>query len=290
MSGPAEEGERGPRLSVCVIACNEEHNLGRCLDSVDFADERIVVVDTRSRDATDAVARARGARVERRPYDGNVEQKNAALALARGEFVLSLDADEALRPELAAEIRALLEAPPEDAEGFEVNRVTFHLGRWIRHGEFFPDWQLRLFRRGAGRWEGVNPHGRVRVAGRVLRLSGELAHWSYRDLADQVERIQDFSGIQARAYRARGRPLRLRDMVLRPPARFVRAYLLKQGFRDGVPGFVIAVATAFHVFLKYAKQWELAQSLSAGSGASPESGEGEARGKARASALDAQGG
>jgi hypothetical protein len=142
-------------------------------------------------------------------------------------------------------------------DGYEINRVTFHLGRWIRHGDFYPDWQLRLFRRGAGEWAGVNPHGRVQLPGVVRRLPGECEHRSYRDLADQVDRIQDFSRIQARAWHAEGLPVRIRDMVLRPPARFLRAYLLKQGFRDGVPGLVIATATAFHVFLKYAKLWEL---------------------------------
>ena len=249
-------------LSLCVIACNEERNLARCLDSVPFVDEIVVVVDDRSRDTTEAIARERGARVRRHPYAGNVEQKNVALEMARGRWVLALDADEALRPELAEAMRGRLRQLPESGDepaGFELDRVTFHLGRWIRHGEFHPDWQLRLFQRARGRWEGVNPHGRVRVRGRVERLEGELAHWSYRDLADQVERIQDFSSVQARAYAAQGRPARLRDMLLRPPARFVRAYVLKQGFRDGVAGFVIAVATAFHVFLKYAKLWELVQ-------------------------------
>ena len=103
----------------------------------------------------------------------------------------------------------------------------------------------------------MNPHGRVRLEGSVARLPGDLEHRSYRDLADQVARIQEFSDTQALAHARAGRRGVVRDMILRPPARFVRAYLLKQGFRDGVPGFVIAAATAFHVFLKYAKQWEI---------------------------------
>ena len=249
-----------PLLSVCIIACNEERDLPRCLASVAFADEIVVVVDMRSRDATEKLAREAGARVELHPYEGNVEQKNHALGLARGEWILALDADEALSDALAAELGRFLRAPGQRV-GMEINRVTWHLGRWIRHGEFHPDWQLRLFRRGRGRWAGVNPHGRIVLegAGQVGRFHGEAYHWSYRDLADQVDRIQDFSAIQARENLGRGRPHALRDMVLRPPARFLRAYLLKQGFRDGVPGFVIAVATAFHVFLKYAKQWELEQ-------------------------------
>jgi glycosyltransferase involved in cell wall biosynthesis len=247
----------GPPLSCCIIACNEERSIRRCLESVSLADECVVVIDTRSSDATDQIARDLGARVIEHPYQGNVEQKNFALAQATGEWVLSLDADEAITEPLAREIRSLLDAPPAEVDGYEINRITYHLGRWIRHGDFYPDWQLRLFRRGAGEWSGVNPHGRIQLRGRVGRLRGECEHHSYRDLADQIDRIQDFSRIQARASRAEGLPARIRDMILRPPARFLRAYLLKQGFRDGVPGLVIAAATAFHVFLKYAKLWEL---------------------------------
>jgi glycosyltransferase involved in cell wall biosynthesis len=257
LSAPGAAERARARLSVCVIARDAEETLGHCLRSVEFADERVVVVDDRSRDATEQIARELGARVLLHPYEGNVEQKNLALEQARGDWILALDADEAVTASLQQEIEGFLRRPPEGVDGAELNRVTFHLGRWIRHGDFFPDWQLRLFRRGAGAFGGVNPHGRVRVSGRVMRLRGELEHRSYRDLADQVGRIQDFSTIQARANLRDGRRGSVRDMVLRPPARFLRAYVLKQGFRDGVPGFVIAAATAFHVFLKYAKQWEL---------------------------------
>jgi glycosyltransferase involved in cell wall biosynthesis len=253
----AEDGSGRPSLSCCVIACNEECNIRRCLESVSFADELVVVVDARSSDATEKIAREIGARVIEHPYQGNIEQKNFALAQARGQWVLSLDADEAITEPLAREIRSVLAAPPAHIDGYAINRVTYHLGRWIRHGDFYPDWQLRLFRRDRGQWSGVNPHGRVRLNGRTSRLDGECEHYSYRDLADQIDRIQDFSSIQARASRAAGSQVRTRDMILRPPARFLRAYLLKQGFRDGVPGLVIAAATAFHVFLKYAKLWEL---------------------------------
>jgi glycosyltransferase involved in cell wall biosynthesis len=247
----------GVPLSCCIIARNEERGIRRCLESVSFADECVVVVDSRSSDATEEIARELGARVVGHPYQGNIEQKNFALTQVRGHWILCLDADEALTEPLANEIRSLLTAPPTDVDGYEINRVTYHLGRWIRHGDFYPDWQLRLFRRGTGEWSGVNPHGRIRLRGVVRRLSGECEHRSYRDLADQIDRIQDFSRIQARASQAEGRPVRIRDMILRPPARFLRAYLLKQGFRDGIPGLVIATATAFHVFLKYAKLWEL---------------------------------
>jgi hypothetical protein len=168
---------------------------------------------------------------------------------------------------LAREIQEQIRMRRDRAEGtgrvagFEVNRTTFHLGRWIRHGDFHPDWTLRLFRRAEARLSGRNPHGRVEVAGRVERLRGALEHHSYRDLADQVERIQCYSLEAARALHQAGHRARWHDLALRPPARFLRGYLLKRGFLDGVPGFVIAIATAFHVFLKYAKLWELERTI-----------------------------
>lgn len=258
-TGSGREHGAAARLSVCIIACNEERDLPRCLASVTFADQIVVVVDSRSQDQTEKLAREAGALVEVRTYDGNIEQKNFALELCTGDWILALDADEAVSDALAEEIQQFL-GDAGSIDGMEINRVTWHLGRWIRHGEFYPDWQLRVFKRGA-KWEGTNPHGRVQLAAnaKIERLQHEAYHWSYRDLADQVDRIQDFSSIQARVNHGRGRAHALRDMILRPPARFLRAYFLKQGFRDGVPGFVIAAATAFHVFLKYAKQWEITE-------------------------------
>lgn len=244
-------------ISLVVIACNEAERIGRCLDSASFCEDRLVVVDDRSRDTTAELASERGARVVVHPYRGNIEQKRFALERARHRWVLSLDADEALSERLAAEIAARFREGEPAVAGFELDRLTWHLGRWIQHGDFHPDWQLRLFRRDRARLEGVNPHGRVVCEGPVARLPGPLYHWSYRDLADQVDRIQDFSTIQARELAARGGRAGLRHLLLHPPLRFLRAYVLRRGFRDGVPGLVIAAATAFHVFLKYAKLWEL---------------------------------
>lgn len=242
--------------SACVIARDAEATLDRCLASLAWCDECVVVVDPRSRDATLALARAAGARVLEHPYAGNLEQKRFAFAQAKGDWIVALDADEALSPELAARLRELLRGPDPDCDGVEMNRIVHHLGRWIRHGDFHPDWQLRAFRRGRGCVLGRNPHGRIRVPGRVLRLAGDLEHRSYASLADQIERVQAFSRIEAEGMLAQGRRARIHHLVLRPPARFLRAYLLRQGFRDGVPGLVIAAVTAFHVFLKYAKLWE----------------------------------
>jgi glycosyltransferase involved in cell wall biosynthesis len=265
----------GAGLSVCLLARDEEVELERCLAAVAWADEIVVVVDDRSRDGTEALARRLATRVERKPYAGDVLQKRYCTSLARNDWVLILDPDEVVPPELAASIQSVL-ASASRADSLQVpvayrlNRVTYHLGRWIRHGDFFPDWKLRLFRRSRARFEGRDPHGRVEVDGPVGVLAGELLHYSYRDLADQITRIQFFSDQAARARVEQGLPFRLSDLVWRPPGRFLRSYLLKQGFRDGLPGFVISVASAFYVFLKYAKHWERTRQPSDAESTGPE--------------------
>lgn len=244
-------------LSACLIVCNEEQELVRCLASIAFVDEIVVVVDARSRDGSEKIARELAHVVEVRPYEGDIEQKRHCVGLASHDWVMIIDPDEVMLESTARRLRHRLHAAEDGLAGIELNRLTWHLGRWIRHGDFFPDWTLRVFRRSRARWQGANPHGRVEVDGSVVRIGPPLEHYSYRDLADQLERIQLFSREAAAALHHRGRRARVRDLVLRPPARFLRGYLLRRGFLDGVPGLVIAVATAFHVFLKYAKLWEL---------------------------------
>jgi glycosyltransferase involved in cell wall biosynthesis len=247
----------GTLVSVCVLACNEADQLGRCIDSVsEWADEIAVVVDAKSSDASEAIARRMAHRVETRAYTGDIDQKRYCVGLAKNDWTLILDPDEVVTPELRRSIhRALSEADGEIA-GYRLNRATYHLGRWIRHGDFYPDWKLRLFRRSRAHWVGRDPHGRIEVDGVVRDLTGDLEHHSYRDLSDQIERIQFFSDQAAAALFDEGVPFRVHHLVLRPPARFLKTYLLRQGFRDGLPGFVISVASAFYVFLKYAKLWE----------------------------------
>jgi glycosyltransferase involved in cell wall biosynthesis len=253
-------------VSACVLACNEAEDLERCLRSLAWADEIVVVIDSKSADASETVARRLASRVEVRPYAGDIEQKGYCTGLAKNDWAFVIDADEVATPELAESIREMLaQVGGADREtgsvssasaGFRVNRATYHLGRWIRHGDFYPDWKLRLYRRSRARWVGRDPHGRVVVDGVVRDLSGDLEHYSYRDLADQIDRIQFFSDQAAAALVEDGIPFRLGHLLFRPPARFLRSYLLRQGFRDGLPGFVIAVAIGFYVFLKYAKHWE----------------------------------
>jgi glycosyltransferase involved in cell wall biosynthesis len=257
-------------ISVCVIACNEETVLPRCLDAVAWADEIVIVVDAKSHDRTETIARERAQRVEVRPYEGDIEQKRYCCELASHDWVFVVDPDEVVTPDLACEVqRAIGRVSGADA-GFEVNRITYHLNRWIRHGDFYPDWKLRLFRRSRATWKGRNPHGRVEVDGSVPRLAGEIEHYSYVDLRDHIGRIQSFSDTAAREMFQSGRRVRFADLVFRPAARFLRAYLLKAGFLDGLPGFIIAVTTGFYVFLKYAKLWELERRQGRAAGPRPQ--------------------
>lgn len=255
-TGDPEDLEPRAPLSAAIIAYNEARNLPRCLASIRWVDEVVIVVDPRSDDDTEKIARASGARVLLREYPGDIEQKSFCVDRVSHEWVLIVDPDEVVTPGLAREIREVLRVAPDGPAGYEINRITWHLGRWIRHGDFYPDWTLRLFRRSAARWVGMNPHGRILVDGGVARLRGELEHYSYWDLADQIDRIQNFSEQSARALQRSGRSAGFGRLVLRPPLRFVRSYVLKRGFLDGWPGFIIAAASAFHVFLKYAKLYE----------------------------------
>jgi glycosyltransferase involved in cell wall biosynthesis len=230
---------------------NEADRIGECLRSADFADEWIVV-DSHSTDATREIAAAFGARVIERDWAGWVEQKNFAVEQASHDWVLCLDADERLSPELLRSIEAALERD-DDTAGFEFARLTRYMGRWIRHGGWYPDRKLRLFRRSSGRFEGRNPHDRVRVNGRVERLAGDILHDPFRSLSDHIRTIDRYTTVAAEEKHARGVRASLVDLTLRPWGKFVRMYLLKRGLLDGLPGFVVAVTGSFYVFLKYAK-------------------------------------
>ncbi len=251
-----------PTLAVCVIALDEEDRIGECLDSAAFADE-LLVVDAGSADRTAEIARARGARVVVRPWPGYAAQKNFALEQTSADWVLSVDADERLTPELAGEIRRLIASAPGDLAGASVPRRTWYLGRWIRHGGWYPDRKVRLVRRGRGRWVGAHVHERLVAEGPTRALRGDLLHYTYRDLADHLRRIDRFTTEAARGLLERGSRGAIPGMLVGPPAKFLKMYLLRAGFLDGLPGFVVAVLGAYYVFLKYAKLWDLRRAAGA---------------------------
>ncbi|OGK84864.1 MAG: hypothetical protein A2W08_17725 [Candidatus Rokubacteria bacterium RBG_16_73_20] len=244
-------------MSVVVITLNEAERLRACLESAAWADE-LVVVDAESQDKTVQIAREFTDRVLVRPWAGFAEQKNFAVAQATGDWILSLDADEEVPPELRAEIQALLGAEPAE-DGYRVPRRNIFWGRWIRHGGLYPDWQLRLFRRGRGRFVERTVHESVRVEGRVGRLASPLVHRSYRDVADFLERADRYSTLAAAEWVRSGRRAGVGDLVVRPAGRFLSMYVVRGGFLDGWPGFLLACLYAYYVFVRSAKVWERAR-------------------------------
>ncbi len=241
-------------LSLVIIAKNEAHNLPRCLESVPFAAEKLVV-ENDSSDETVTVAERHGARVVKEKWHGFYAQKKLATELAKNDWILSLDADEALSPELAQEIENILKAGPK-ASAYALPRKSFHLGRWIKHGGWYPDRQIRLFDRRQANWQGGELHESVR-ADKVERLKGDLLHWVFKDLSHQVDTNNRYSSLGAEQLRKAGKRFGLFKLLLKPPLKFLETYIWKSGWQDGLPGFVIAVGAAYSMFLKYAKLWEI---------------------------------
>ena len=244
-----------PRLTVTVITRDEAAHIDACLASVAWADE-LLVVDSGSTDGTPDRARARGARVIVRDWPGYSAQKNFAAAEAAHDWILSVDADERVTPELAAEIRALLAREPP-AAGYRAPRVTWHLGRWIRSTDWYPDYQLRLYDRRRARWAPHRVHESVACDGPAGRLAAELQHYAYRDISHHHRTMDRYTTLAAEAMHEAGRRAGVADLALHPPAAFIRNYILRRGFTDGIPGFIISVMNAHYVFLKFAKLREM---------------------------------
>jgi len=246
-------------LSVCIITYNEAGNLPRCLASVAFADD-IVVVDSYSTDDTVEIARQAGCRVICQTFLGHVAQKNFAVQQALHPWVLCLDADEWLVPGAAARLHTALAQRHADVAGFYLQRHTFYLGVWIDHGGWWPESKLRLFDRQRGEWGGDDPHDRVAVRGRVESLAVEIGHWSYRDITHHLSKVNGYTTTMAQGlYDQRTSRVGWSTLLLHPLGRFCRMFVLKGGWKDGVRGFIIASIGAFYVFAKYAKLWELQQ-------------------------------
>jgi len=246
-----------PPISACIITFNEESRIRDCLESVTWVDE-IIVVDSLSTDKTVDICREYTRQVYQRAWPGNVDQKNYTIGLAKNEWILSLDADERLSPGLTEEIQESLRNPG-DVLGFFFPRRSFYLGRWICHGEWYPDHQLRLFKRGRGQWQGTNPHGRVVVPGKTSYMKHDLYHFNYKNFSHQLKTIDNYSTIFADVMADRGKGFSLFKLLFQPLYKFIKGYFLKRGFLDGLPGFIIATSSAFYIFVKQAKLWERLQ-------------------------------
>ena len=243
------------RVTVTIITLNEADHIAAAIESASFADE-ILVVDSGSTDQTVEIARAKGVRLLSRQWTGYVDQKNFAAEQASHDWIFSLDADERIPAVLAAEIRSVLAGDPQ-YHGYRVPRVAFHLGRWIRTTDFYPDYQTRLYDRRFARWRGRYVHESVSVDGASGQLNNELQHYSFSDLRDQIQRINHYSTLSAKQMYEAGRRTGPVEILVHPPAAFLRNYILRRGFLDGTAGLTISLMNAGSVGLKFMKLWEL---------------------------------
>ncbi len=250
------------KVSVVIITYNEEANLGRTLSSVaplmSGGNGELIIVDSGSTDRTCEIARDCGAKVFREEWKGFAAQKNSAIAKATTEWILSLDADEEVSPELAREI---LDLHGDAVQGFYLPRRNMFLGRWIRHGGFYPDRKLRLFRRGAGKFEERLVHENLKVEGATRPLSGNLIHHAYPTLAGYIEHMNRYSSLGSQLAASQGQtgrtlPAFLWNVWLRPQFTFLYNYLVRLGFLDGREGLLLHLYHAVYVSWKYAKAWE----------------------------------
>jgi glycosyltransferase involved in cell wall biosynthesis len=250
---------RRATLSVAIITLNEEANLPRTLASIAWADE-IVIVDSGSTDTTRAIGQSHGARVVTEPWRGFAAQKNFALSLCTSDWVLSLDADESVSPELAASIQKTIASSPLHT-GYALPRRNLFLGRWIRHGGYYPDTKLRLFPRGQANFQETPVHETATFAGNIQTLDGDLLHDAYPTLTSYLNHMQRYSTLGARIAVARGRTGRglvsfLDGVLLNPLVTFLYNYILRAGFLDGREGLLLHLYHSAYVSWKYAKAWE----------------------------------
>lgn len=244
------------KISVVVIAFNKEDRLDAALKSVEGIASEVVVVDSFSTDNTVKISKKYTNRVYRREWTNYADQKNFANSKASFPWILSLDADERLSPELQEELLKLEEKEPQ-VSGYSMPRKVFYLGRWIRHSGWYPDRKVRLFRKDLSRWEGEYVHEKLAIQGEVKKLSGAIHHFTYRDIRDHLERINKFSSLGAQKLYAQKKKARWYHLLMLPLFRFLKSYAWRGGILDGFAGMVISVLNGYAVFVRYAKLREI---------------------------------
>ncbi|QNL20965.1 glycosyltransferase family 2 protein [Hyphobacterium sp. CCMP332] len=241
------------KISLVIIAFNEEDKLANCINSAKEVVDDILVVDSYSTDQTVLIAGSLGARVIQNTFEGHIEQKNFALQNAYYEHVLSLDADEALSEQLRKNILKIKSGWQADA--YKMNRLTSYCGKWIRHGTWYPDRKIRLFKKDAGSWKGSNPHDRFDVmeGKEISFIKGDILHYTMDNISDHLKQMDYFTEIMARDLHKAGKKSNYLKLIFSPMIKFVMAYFVRLGFLDGYYGLVIALNSAHASFLKYAK-------------------------------------
>jgi glycosyltransferase involved in cell wall biosynthesis len=250
------------KLSVVIITFNEEKNIGRCLDSVKGIADEVIVLDSFSTDRTQEICLSKGATFFQHAFDGHIEQKNRAITYATSPYILSLDADEALDETLK---QSILEVKNNwTVDGYSMNRLTNYCGQWIRHCGWYPDVKLRLWDSRKGSWGGVNPHDCYEMnhkSAPVKHLKGDILHYSYYSIEGHRKQSQYFADIAAKAMLQKGKRANAGNLLINPPFRFFRDYILKLGFLDGYYGFVICKITMQGTYRKYHQLMQLQKSL-----------------------------
>ena len=249
-----------PSLAGVVITKNEEEQIEACLKSIAWVSERIVV-DAESGDRTAEVARAAGATVVVRPWPGFGPQKNYAMELATAEWILIVDADERIPPALQAEILSRIAAwKTGDPVAYEIPRRNYFYGAWVRHAGVYPDYQIRLIRRGHGRYNDVPVHENLIVQGSVGQLVNPMDHFTERRIRDHFKKFGLYTTLAAQEKRRTVQAVHAGDLLVRPFVVWLKSYVLKQGFRDGVRGLIVSVFAGMYTFVKYAKLWDMTAS------------------------------
>lgn len=245
------------KLSVVIITYNEEKNISRCIDTVKNLADEILILDSNSTDRTVTIAVSMGAIVKQESFKGFIEMKNRAIQLAAHDYILSLDADEALDPVLADSI---LKAKENfTGKAYRMNRCTNYCGKFIRHGAWYPDRKIRLFDRRIAQWGGTNPHDKIVLRENIpfLHLPGDILHYSYYTIAEHVTQNNKFSTIAAESLFANGKKTSLLNIVVNPLWAFLQSYFIRAGMLDGLFGFVIAIQISHMTFLKHTKLYML---------------------------------
>jgi len=241
------------QLSVTIITFNEEKNIERCLKSVQSIAEEIVVLDSFSKDRTEAICKEYNVRFEQHAFDGHIQQKNRAIQHCKHDYVLSLDADEALSEDLIQSIQNV-KNNWGNSEGFYMNRLTNYCGKWIKHCGWYPDTKLRLFKKDCGKWTGTNPHDRYEVENNnnTKKLKGDLLHYSYYTIKQHLDQVNYFTDILAKE-QYQTKSAGILKILVSPLIKFIKDYIIKLGFLDGYYGFVVCSISSFATFIKYAK-------------------------------------
>jgi len=244
-------------LSAVIITFNEEKNIERCLDSLDGLVDEIIVVDSFSTDATKEMCLRKGVQFVEHPFEGHIEQKNYAASLAQSDYILSLDADEALTEGLRHEIEVI--KPKLSGEAYSLPRLTNYCGKWIAHCGWYPDRKIRLWKKGTGNWGGKNPHDRMILEPNtpLKELKNDLLHYSFYTVQQHLKQISFFTDISSQAAFESGKKSSLVKILFNPFFKFIRDYILLRGFLDGYYGLIICLNSAFAKYLKYLKLREL---------------------------------